>query len=348
MTTVRQAKDVARQWVIDEAPGIAGFSGACFVGSAIWLPDEATLPRTSDVDITIVLDSAHPPDKIGKFRHNGVMLDVSYMTAGALRSADVLLSDYHLAGGFRRPGIISDPTGTLCSIQAEVAQGFNKRQWVQRRCEHAQDKILAGLGQVREGAPLHDNVLAWLFPTGVTTHVLLVAGLRSPTIRTRYLAVRDLLTDYRRPDVYASLLELLGCAGMSQSRAAHHLTALTGAFDAASAVGNTTFPFSSDISAIGRPIAIDGSRDLIERGDHREAVFWLVATYSRCQTILANDAPPAARHRFDAGYHSLLGDLGITSFGDLQDRVEATRNALPGIMEVAETIIAANPAIENA
>lgn len=346
MTTVEQAKRVARHWVIDEASAIPGFSGSLFAGSVIRLPDEATLPPTSDVDLTIVLDADQPPDKIGKFRYQGVVLDVSYMAAEALRSPEIVLGDYHLAGGMALPGIILDPTGMLASLHQEVADQFAQPAWVRRRCEHARDKVLAGLEHVRAGAPLHQNVLAWLFPTGVTTHVLLVAGLRSPTIRTRYLAVRDLLADYGRMDAYEPLLELLGCAGMSQSRAAHHLTALTGAFDAASAIGNTTFPFSSDISETGRSIAIEGSRELIERGDHREAVFWLVATYSRCQAILDLDAP-AQRERFDEGYHELLADLGIASFGALSSRAEGTRNALPWIMDVAETIIAGNPSPGN-
>ncbi len=346
MTTVKQAKAVARRWVIDEAADKAGFSGALFAGSVIRLPNEATLPPTSDVDLTIVLDTTRPPDKIGKFPCRGVVLDVSYMAADAFRSPEAVLGDYHLAGGMALPGIILDPTGTLASLQREVAEHFAQPEWVRRRCAHARDRVLAGLEHIREGAPLHQNVLAWLFPTGVTTHVLLVAGLRSPTIRTRYLAVRDLLADYGRMDAYEPLLELLGCAGMRQSRAAHHLVALIGAFDAASAIGNTAFPFSSDISDTGRSIAIDGTRDLIERGNHREAIFWVVATYSRCQAILDRDAP-ARRERFDEGYHELLADLGIASLEDLQLRAERTRTALPWIMDVAETIIAANPTSGN-
>jgi hypothetical protein len=346
MTTVEQAKDIAHQWVTDEARNVVGFRGAYVAGSAIWLPDEATLPPTSDVDLTIVLDTLKPPDKIGKFRYQGILLDVSHMSADQLGSPDAVLSDYHLAGTFRHPGIIADPTGDLAALQSVVARDFGKRQWVFRRCEHARDKILSGLGQLSPDEPLPDNVLCWLFPTGVTTHILLVAGLRSPTIRQRYLAVRDLLFDYGQPEVHELLLDLLECATMSASRAAHHLAALTEVFDAASATGNTAFPFSSDISAIARPIAIDGSRDLIERGDHREAVFWMVVTYSRCQKILDHEAL-ALRHRFDDGYRRLLGDLGIMSFPDLQARAEAVRNALPGIMEVAESIIDANPAIEH-
>lgn len=349
MTTIQEARDIARQWVTDEAPGIAGFAGAYLTGSAIWLPDEATLPPTSDVDITIVVDTALAPPKLGKFFHHGVVLDVSYLGDDALRTAEAVLSDYHLAGSFRHPGqrgIIADPIGCLNALGEDVARDFADPRWVRRRCEHARDKVLAGLGHVREDVPWPGNVLAWLFPTGVTTHVLLVAGLRSPTIRTRYLAVRDLLTDYDMLGMYESLLELLGCAGMSQIRAAHHLATLTLAFDAASAIGNTAFPFSSDISAIGRPVAIDGSHILIERGDHREAVFWLVATYARCQMIFDQDAP-GSEHRFDDAYRELLADLGIASFADLEARAGTIREALPGIMEVAETIIAANPAIGN-
>lgn len=345
MTTVQQAKDVARQWVIDEAQGIAGFAGAFFAGSATWLPDEVTLPPASDVDVAIVLDRARPPAKIGKFRYRDVSLDVSYVSAGQLRSPEVVLGDYHLAGNLGRPGIILDPAGELAALQTDVTRDFAKREWVRRRCEHARDKVVTGLGLSSETKPLHDNVLTWLFPTGVTTHILLVAGLRSPTIRTRYLAARQLLEDYGRLDIYESLLELLGCADMSGSRAAHHLAAVTSVFDAASAVGGTAFPFSSDISGIARPIAIDGSRALIERGDHREAVFWLVATSSRCQTILDHHAPEL-RHQFDDAYLDLLGDLDVASFPALHARADAVRNALPGIMEVAETIIAANPAIE--
>lgn len=344
VTTIRQARELAREWVTDEAHGTAGFHGAFLAGSAIWLPPEDTLVPASDVDITIVLDTDRPPDKIGKFRYRDIMLDVSYMSTAALRSADAILSDYHLAGTFARPGILADPTGTLTTLQRDVAAGFTREHWVRRRCEHARDKVLTGLAGISTTRPFHDNVLGWLFPIGVTTHILLVAGLRSPTIRTRYLAVRQLLHDYDRSDAYEPLLALLGCAEMTGPRAARHLAAVTGMFDAARALGNTSFPFSSDISEAGRPVAIDGSRDLIARGDHREAVFWLVATASRCQAILDLEAPDV-RYRFDDAYRQLLADLGVASLRDLQLRAEAVRNALPGIMEVADAIITANPAI---
>jgi hypothetical protein len=174
-----------------------------------------------------------------------------------------------------------------------------------------------------------------------------VAGLKNPTVRRRYVAARELLADYRRLDFYETLLELLGCARMSRARVEQHLAALAAVFDAAKAAIATPFFFASDISDIARPIAIDGSRELIERGCHREAIVWMVATYSRCQKALYHDAPVEMRDRFSPGYRLLLGDLGITSFTDLQRRGEQIKAFLPRLWEVAEAIMAANPEIED-
>ncbi len=112
-------------------------------------------------------------------------------------------------------------------------------------------------------------------------------------------------------------------------------------------MGDRAFFFASDISDLARPIALDDSRELIERGDHREAIFWIVATYSRCQKVLYHDAPEEVQEQFSPGYRHLLGDLGITSFADLQRRGDQVKGLLPRIWEVAEAIMAANPEIED-
>src|SRR4029077_5089804 len=97
----------------------------------------------------------------------------------------------------------------------------------------------------------------------------------------RYVVARELLANYGELDFYERLLDLLGCAQISRTRVVHHLSALPKVFDTAKTVIKTPFSFASDISDLARPIAIDGSRELIERGLHREAAFWIVVTYSR-------------------------------------------------------------------
>lgn len=343
---VNQAKEVARRWVVEEASGAPGFRGAFFHGSTTWLPDDALLRADSDLDVIVVSAGSAPPAGFGKFRYRDVLLDVSSLPDDQLRPPDHVLGLYHLAGSFRAPGIIADPTGRLTALQVAVGKDYAKRRWVLRRCAHARDRVLRNLQSLDAAAPFHDQVTAWLFAAGVIAHVLLVAGLRNPTVRRRYGATRELLAEYGRLDAYDTLLDLIGCAEMSRAQVEHHLAALAEAFDAAKAVIETPLFFASDISAIARPIAIDGSRELIARGQHREAMFWIVATASRCQKILHHDAPAELRERFNPGYRHLLGDLGIASAADLRRRGAQVERALPQFWEVAGAIIAVNPGIE--
>jgi hypothetical protein len=343
---LKHAKAAARQWVIAEGATIPGFAGAFYHGSTNWLPDDADLPATSDVDIMVVLADSEPPVKLGKFVYQDVLLEVSYLPQDQLQEPAQILSNSHMAGSFRNPGIIADPSGTLTTLQIAVAKDYAKRHWVTKRCEHARDKALNNLQALNASDPFHDQVAVWLFATGVMTHVLLAAGLKNPTVRQRYVATRALLTDYGHLDFYETLLDLLGCAQISRARVEQHLAALAEVFDVTKTVIKTPFFFASDLSDSARPIVIDGSRTLIEEGLHREAIFWMVATYSRCQKVLHHDASIELQEQFDSGYRRLLVDLGVTSFADLQRRGEQVRRVLPLVWEVAEAIMVANSEIE--
>lgn len=324
-----------------------GFTGAFFTGSINEQALSAALAPASDVDVAIVVDAADPPEKIGKFIHDGVLLDVSYLSADRLSSPDRILGDYVLAGNFGGADLIADPTGGLAATQAVVAEQFANRVWVRRRCEHACDRLVDRLRGLRRSDPLHDQILSWVFATGVTAHVLLVAGLRNPTVRRRYATVRALLAGHGRADVHETLLELLGCRDITPRRVRRHLYTLTHAFDAASAVVGAPFYFASDISRAARPIAVDGSSDMIRQGHHREAVFWMVATYAKCQKMLDHGAAPAIRDTCEAGLREFVSDLGIAMFADLEERRRRIERILPHICEVAESIIAATPQIEG-
>lgn len=344
---IGDARAAARQWVEEVASRQQGFRGALFHGSVNWLADDSRLPSNSDIDLIVVLDNLGHSRDSGKISHEGVLLDISYLTLNDLGSAEALLGNSHLAGSFRGDSLIADMTGELARLQAAVSRDYAKRQWVERRVEHANGKVLRFLDGVDPAATVPDQVISWLFGTSVTTHVLLVAGLRNPTVRKRYLAVRELLSDYDRLDVYAEILELLGCADWPPTRTERHLAAMTEAFDAAIEVIRSPFPFASDISDAGRPVAIDGGRELIESGHHRDAVFWIAVTYSRCQAVLQSDAPPEVRDRFTLSYRALLADLGIDSSADLGLRADATRAYLPHLVVIADQIMGANSDIER-
>ncbi len=340
---IQEAKEAAREWVREQVEAIPGFQGAFTHGSINWLADDAVLPPTSDVDVLLVVAGPEPPVKPGKLAYRGALLEVSYLPQERLETPKYILGDYSLAGSFSRATILADPFGRLGALQAAVATGYAQRPWVYARCQDAQAKVLRHLGPLHKPAPLHDWGMAWLFAAGVTTHVLLVAGLCNPTVRRRYVAARELLAEYGHAGFYPRLLELLGCVEMSRAQVKEHLAAMADVFDAAAAAIKTPFPFAADISDSARAVPIDGSREMIEAGDHREALFWIAVTYTRCLKVLHHDAAPEVQERFAPGYRRLLADLGVASPSCLQRRGEEVRVFLPRLWRVAEAIIAANP-----
>jgi hypothetical protein len=344
---VKHAKNIARQWVTEHAASNPGFAGAFLHGSINWLTDEDDLPATSDVDVMIVLTDSEPPAKLGKFEYQGVLLEISYLPFEQAQSPETVLSQSHLAGSFHVNSIIADPTGHLTRLQIAVANDYARRDWVYTRCQAVEARLLRYVDSVSEATAFHDQVIRWVFATGLTTHILLVAGLKNPTVRRRYMAVQELLAGVDRLEFHESLLALLGCAEMTPARVAYHLEPLPAVLNAAASVLKSPFPFASDIQPDAHPIAIDGSQKLIVSGFHREAVFWIVVTYSRCMIVLDEDAPPAAYAQYDPGFRELLSDLGITSFVDLQQRSAQIKDFLPHIWAVAAAIMAANPEIQD-
>jgi len=344
---VREAKAAGRRWVREAGCQTPGFTGAYFTGSVTWLDDDAELPATSDVDVHVVLEDPGDALKLGKFIFRGVLLEVSYIARETLGSTEEVLGRAHLAGAFRTRSIILDPSGELTALQEAVSREFARRSWVRTRCERVADGLRSSARSLDEAAPLHDQAAMAVFAPGVTTYVLLVAGLKNTTVRKRYVAAREVLAEYGRLDFHEPLLALLGCAEMDRKRVEHHLEGVTEAFDAAKNVTiKTPYRFASDISEAARPISIDGSRELIERGLHREAVFWLAATHTRCRTIFTADAPELLT-RFDPRFRELLADLGIDSFEDRRRRCEEVEAFLPRVWEMAEEIMAANQEIRD-
>ncbi|WP_371630950.1 hypothetical protein OG892_32710 [Streptomyces sp. NBC_00341] len=342
---VGAARAAAVRWVAAHARPAAGYRGAYFSGSTVGRPDGAELAPSSDVDVVVVTEEDEPPVKPGKLRYEGVLLEITYVPWAELRDPAAVLSSYHLAGSFRLDTVIDDPTGRLRALYAEVSPRFAGRSWVRRRCLDARHRVESRLAAFDTAAPFHEQVPAWMFPTGVTTHVLLVAALRNPTVRLRYPAVRDVLTGYVRPELYPELLGLLGCADVPERLVRHHLGELVRTFDATVPVARTPFFFSSDLTARARPIAVDGSLELLDRGDHREAVFWIVATLARCHAVLAVDAPAlhvARLPTFEAAVAELTGITGTADI--LARRAEVTR-FLPRLWAAAEDVMAANPDI---
>ncbi|GIG64349.1 hypothetical protein [Phytomonospora endophytica] len=335
---IEDARAAASDWLAANAGTIDGFAGAYLSGSAAYLDAGASLGTGSDVDVMVVVDGDLPEHKLGKFTHDGVLLEVTWLPSADFADAATVLASYHLAHAFSRDGILADPSGRLTRLRDLVAARFASPESVRARRDSAATAVARGIGAVDVGAPLADRLMPWMFPTGVTCHVLLVAALRNPTVRLRYLAARETLAAHGMRDRYEELLAQLGADSLTAARVAEHVDALAVTFDAAASVSRTPFPFSSDISAAARPIAIDASRELVARGDHREAVFWIAATFARCHQILAADAPEHHLRRLPA-FEALAEDLGVPDGPALAARIARTQAYLPEVAEMSEKII---------
>ena len=341
---VAHAKAQLREWVAEQTRLHPEIAGAYTTGSINWLPDNAELAASSDVDVWLVgAGDAAPRVAVGKRAYRGLIIDASLIAFGQLPSADAILGDYHLAPAFWKPNVVFDPTGRLATLQAAVAASFADTRWVRERCAHARDNVIRNVRSIDEAPSLVDAQIGCLFAAGVTAHVLLTAGLRNPTVRTRYIAVRELLAQHDRLDIYDTLLSLLGCLDADRGQTERHLASTTEAFELARSVAKTPFPFSADISEIGRAIAIDGSRELIERGDHRGAMFWIAVTAARCRKILLADAPDLITSTA-WGHDDLFASLGMGTADDLRARGAMIAAELPDICAVAESISRANGA----
>jgi hypothetical protein len=343
---VKEARDIAQQWVEAKASIMPGFIGAFIFGSVNWMRDDEPLPPTSDLDIRVVLDANEVPSGFQKFVYDGVLLEISYRQLGDIQSPEAVLSDYPTAAHFTRPCIVADVTGHLRQIQAVVAKEFARRKWVQARVEAAKSWQLNSLDLfLHKSDPFHEQVFAWVYVTAIFCHMILVADLKNPTVRKMMVAAHEVLARYDQLVFHESVLEILGTASLSQQHVEQLFENLVEVFEAAKAVRKTDFFGSSAISEEGQPTALGGIEELINLGYPREASFWLIIIHSWCQKILHNDASSDMQARFMPAYEHLLNSLGISSLVDIYQRIEQVKALRPQATAVTEYIMARNPDI---
>lgn len=331
------ARAAAVDWVLLQAAHEPGFVGAYFSGSTIYLPDDAEVPVGSDVDVMVVGEREEASHR-AKLVHRDVLIEVSYLPWSLFASLETVPSAHSLC----LDSIIADPSGRLAEVRSQLVRVYAEPDRVRKRTRGLWRATRQALGTLDRSAPWPGQVMDWAFRTSWTALLPLEAAVRNPTVRLRYLAAREVLAEHGLFAAYPALLDQLGCLALTRGRAEHHLKELAVTFDIAADAARTRFPFSSDITTIARPVAIDGVREQIRTGNHREVVFWLVATFTRCHTILAADAPELERRRRHA-FDAILVDLGIRSSADLARHAEVTIAYLPALWKTLEAILADGP-----
>lgn len=329
---LKDALSIAQEWIrLNEAP-LTGYAGAYAGGSCAALSDEDAVPAGSDLDVFVVLAGA-PPVKRGKFLYKELLMEISYLSEDTLFPAQRALSDYHLAHSLAFGRLLSDPSEKLGGLMRSVRAEFAKPEAVRVRRDHALSRVRSGLtAPLSPGLP--DRTLGWLFPTGITTHAALVSAMKNPTVRLRYLRAREIM----ERDDYEALLSLAGFASVTRVQADEMLKALMPLYDRASFAGPTPFFFASDVSPQSRR-AVEELESLIQRGDHREAMFWILTCYARSMKILGA-AEPDACALFQPAFDRALETVGRDSEEKILAANKAVLDFLPELTRITDGLIA--------
>lgn len=340
---IDEARTRAADWVSFQAMGTE-VTGAFFSGSSLDARPLDELSPDSDIDLVLVV-TGEVPEKRGKVNVDGLALDVSYLARDAVADPARVARTFYLAPSFRTNAIVLDRDGQLGRVADHVRRVFADPPVLRDRCADVLERMDARLAAVAQARSWAERLLLWVFAASLPTQVLLVAGLRNPTVRLRYRATRELLADRGLAERYPELLAHLGAEALTPSVVREQLARLPAVFDAAAALtsdpGVQTQPVpASDLGPAGRAVALAGSERLIEAGDHREAVFWLIVTFLRAQLVLDAAAEPGVAARYRATVAEAVAALtGLRTPDDLALRTELVVQFRSRLLSTADVLV---------
>jgi len=156
---------------------------------------------------------------------------------------------------------------------------------------------------------------------------------------------RETLVDIGNAELYENILKIVGVCDITEVEVLDYITELTSAYDYALSVIQTRFYGDFDVNPFARPVAIDGSRNLLDAGYHREAMYWVICMRNWVQNVIENDGTEPEKTRFRAAYNHLLSAISIRNLHDLSTTANALREFIPEIMSTAYEIINQHPDI---
>lgn len=299
--TVRDAVAIATNWIHHSD---LSFRAAFIGGSAAHADPASPYDSASDIDCYLVMEGDPPNGKIGKITVDGVLLDISWMPCKQLEHA---ASDAVFASLIHHGKIITDTDGSLSTLKQDIDLVFDTSESIAMRLEDMRARIRPLASPVTQAqlAP-PEQVMNWLFPATLATHIPLIKACAPLTVRKRFVAAKNVMHD----DHYEELLAHYGFRDVSREQAQAWLDDTATLFDYAAPLAAESARFwASDIKTDARAISIGGSQHLIDTGLHREALYWIIATRTRCLTVMNDmeaDVTPFIR-----AFNDMTLSLGI-------------------------------------
>lgn len=282
------------------------YASAAFVGgSSASAPPESELASDQDVDVYVLIEQEPPPGKIGKVRIDGALLDISWLNREVFEHA--LDADDAVMTSLLQFGlVIHDPEGWLIPRQAEVRSRFATTSSIAARLASMRAKIRDGLARDSSHLSPAEQVMNWLFPSTLATHLPLIAALRPLTVRKRFVAAKAVMP----ANAYEELLSLYGFQSITPHQAQTWLDETADILDATREHAERSERFwATDLLA--PEIAIGGSQELINTGLYREALFWIIATRARCLVLFHDEGINPST--FSAALARMLSTMNLES-----------------------------------
>lgn len=327
---VREAIALGRKWVEEAGPAIPGFAGAYLAGSLNDMDKDAPFDSFRDVDVYVVVeDPALFPQK--KFTYEGVLLESVPMSLAEHRSSEATLSAVH-AGSVASCEILADPTGLLHELRKTVAAEYAEPRWVAARCE-GQKQQLAYLFTQVAAAP--EPLFLLGFVVLYLGNIITLASVRTPTVRRLLALTREVLEARGRLDLQEELLGVMGSARMDRDEVVSHLENCVAAFDRAVEVTATPFYTSWNLHAGTRPYLVEGAREMIDAGEHREAMFFIAMMHTIANMAIQIDAPEQEKAAYQESMARLRAALGVGTAEDWEARLALARGVSERVIQFA-------------
>jgi hypothetical protein len=244
------------------------------------------------------------------------MLEVISIDPKDHQDAEAILANPSHGPNMATTQILADPMGILTPLQWKVAAEYGRRRWVEARCEKEKESAEKHLAAMRAASTPQERLDAvWAFVSALSG-LLAVAQLKRPTTRRTLTLLREMLEAQGRPDLHEEALAVFGSAQMSRDDVQAMLDRSVAAFDRSVEVYKTPTPYRFTIRAHLRPYLSEATQEMVNEGNHREAVFWIAALAGESYLVLQNDSPEDEKPRFAAQLQAMHAALGYADSSD--------------------------------
>ena len=336
---VSEARTIATEWAMEYLQSMPRGLGALFAGSITDKHDEEKWTGSSDIDIYFYQSGEITP-RAPKLLCRGLIMEPSHHPFDSLLNIDKILCDPHQATHIARGKIICDPTGQLCKTQQTVKPVFAELEWIHKRMmwahKNAELKLTGCINATNE----RDMGYFISYTLGVRNIAALpaIASLRNPTFRRCAVVSRDILSQYGYDHLHEEMLDIYGSRSATASSVQALIPPLMELFRRAIVVSKTPFFFSFEFEPAAEPLFQNGIQEMIDSGDHREAMLFVLFLHAVCGQAIVFDGTEQDKLLFQTVFNSTTGLVGGQSLADIQERSRRSLAFLPSMMKACESI----------